>query len=153
MLTKNQIVTLLRFTADLLCSVEPEASSETQPTQIGEPVPTKRLGRPKKDAAAPATQATEVAPAPQEQTAAPVETKADPVPPIKGKTLEELRKLIEPFVKALRVDEVKVILNKYAPKDYGASLENQYPLSALAEHPERHAAFVKGIEALPSADL
>lgn len=146
MLTKTQLIALLRYAADLLTSVEPEAPAEVQPV-LGEAPAAKPKGRPRKVQEAPAT---EVAPATQTTTAAPAEPEpAKPTEQPKGaKTLDELKALIAPLVKAARGGEVKALLNKHAPADYNASESNPYTLSLLSERPEVHEAFVQDIEML-----
>lgn len=149
MLTKTQLIALLRYAADLLTSVEPEAPAEVQPV-LGEAPTAKRQGRPRKVQDAPAPATTE-APATQTTTAAPAEPEpaAKPAePPKGGKTLDELKALIAPLVKAARGSEVKALLNKHAPADYNASEANPYTLSLLSERPEVHEAFVQDIEML-----
>lgn len=92
-------------------------STDDAPAQDEAPAPAKRRGRPPGGAA-------------------PAETKPEPEAEQKvGKTLEELRALIEPLVKGGQGDEVKKVIAKYAPK-----------LSEI--DPKDHAAFSKDIEAL-----
>lgn len=147
MLTKTQLAAIFHFIGDVLCSVEPTPaeSPETASDPNGGASATtpKRQGRPRKVQDAPAT--TE-APATQTTTTAPAEP--EPAKPKGGKTLDELKALIAPLVKAARGGEVKALLNKHAPADYNASESNPYTLSLLSERPEVHEAFVQDIEML-----
>lgn len=151
MLTKTQLAAIFHFIGDVLCSVEPtpaESPETASDPNGGAPATTpKRQGRPRKVQDAPAT---EVAPVTQTTTAAPAEPEpAKPAePPKGGKTLDELKALIAPLVKAARGGEVKALLNKHAPADYNASESNPYTLSLLSERPEVHEAFVQDIEML-----
>ncbi len=139
MLTRKELAATLQYIAELLfTNSEPGVVHPVEePT-----AETKRLGRPRKGAAVPTveTPATEVASAPQEHTA-----EAKPVAPaVKGKTLEELKALIQPLIKAARGTEVKKVINDHAPEGHSGD----YTLSALSEHPEKHDSFVSAIEML-----
>lgn len=130
MLNKTQLASIFRFIADVLTSTETPAVAEPA-TGEAAPAP-KRKGRP-----------------PGSTNAAPpvVETPAEPEKPKLpegAKTLDELRALIKPLILATRGEEVKAVLNKFAPKDHSGD----YTLSLLSERPETHAEFVKEIEAL-----
>lgn len=96
----------------------PTADAEPAPEETQ--APTKRRGRPPGSAAPAETKAE-----------APAEEEKKPA----GKTIEELRSLIEPLVKDGQGDDVKKVIAKYAPK-----------LSEI--DPKDHAAFLKDIEAL-----
>lgn len=151
MINSTQLAAILRFIADTI-TVPEYRIAENQPGEnpnavppVTEPAPAKRKGRPPGSTNA-ASPATEPVTPPAEPV---VEEAAKPtVPPINGKTLEELRTLINPLIEKSRGLEVKKVLNKYAPPEFGASEENFYPLSQIAEHPEHHASFQKEIEAL-----
>ncbi len=138
MLTRTELAQLLHFAADLLTAGPAAAETETAATEA------KRPGRPRKGAAAVPTvetPATEAASAPQEHTA---EAKPKSDPAVKGKTLEELKALIQPLIKAARGVEVKKVINDHAPEGHSGD----YTLSALSEHPEKHDSFVSAIEML-----
>lgn len=137
MLTRTELAQLLHFAADLLKGAAAESPETASDPNGGGPAPTKRRGRPAKTEETPAT---EVASAPQEHTA-----EAKPVAPaVKGKTLEELKALIQPLIKAARGVEVKKVINDHAPEGHSGD----YTLSALSEHPEKHDSFVSAIEML-----
>lgn len=99
----------------------PTPAADDTPAQEEVTTPAKRRGRP------PGTSAPVVDVKPEPET----EVEKKPV----GKTIEELRALIEPLVKSGQGDDVKKVIAKYAPK--------------LGEiEPKDHAAFAKDIEAL-----
>lgn len=100
----------------------PSSTSEAEPPQEEATAPTRRRGRPPGSTTAPAE--TKPEPAAEPEAEKPV-----------GKTLDELRALIEPLVKSGQGDEVKKVISKYAPK-----------LSEIEA--KDHAAFAKDIEAL-----
>lgn len=105
----------------------PEPSTDEAPQQEETPAPTtRRRGRP-----------AAVAPAATEEATPEEEAPAKPAAPAKetGKTLDELRALIEPLVKAGQGDDVKKVITKYAAK-----------LSEIEA--KDHNAFQKDIEAL-----
>ncbi len=81
----------------------------------------KRRGRPAAEKPAAET------PAPETPT---------PTPPVVGKTIDELRALYRPIVEEGRGDEVKAIMKKHGANS----------VAELA--PEKHADFIKDIEAL-----
>lgn len=134
MLNKTQLASIFRFIADVLTSNEPPAVAEPAPGEAV-PAPTKRKGRPpgSTNAAPPVTE-TPAEPAAPEPSAKPEGSK----------TLDELRALIKPLILAKRGEEVKAVLNKFAPKDHSGD----YTLSLLSERPETHAAFCAEIEGL-----
>jgi len=138
------LASLLRGFADVL-----EAHGEATPNApipAGEPTsPAPKRGRPRKAAEPEAPPANNTTGAETTQPpAAPEPPKPEPVPAIKGKTIEELRKMFEPLIKANRNAKMQEVLNKYKPADW----PGQYTTSALADHPEHHAAFEKDIQTL-----
>ncbi len=150
MLNKTQLAQAFRFISDLLLQdVREEANAipalaPNTGTAEATPPATKRPGRPRK---------TEQAiNEPQQALPAEPETKVEPAPapePEKpkvtgGKTLDELRALINPLVLKARGPEVKAVLNKYAPEGHSGD----YTLALLSERPDTHAAFAADIEAL-----
>lgn len=151
MLTKNQVVKICKA---VLFVLENDQEAESQPEKgqgptVGAPAasnePPKPRGRSRKAAEPEAPPANNTTGAETTQPpAAPEPPKPEPVPAIKGKTIEELRKMFEPLVKANRGAEVQEVLNKYKPADW----PGQYTTSALADHPEHHAAFEKDIQTL-----
>lgn len=105
---------------DNSCGNAAALSADDAPVQEETPAPAKRRGRPP-GTTAPAEAKAE-APAEEEKK-------------VVGKTIEELRSLIEPLVKGGQGDDVKKVIAKYAPK--------------LGEiDPKDHGAFQKDIEAL-----
>lgn len=136
MLNKLEIAIVLEQIAFLLRGQPVLPPGETVLTASETPAPApKRKGRP--------PGSTNAAPPVTETPAEP----ATPEPPSKlegSKTLDELRSLIKPLILATRGEEVKAVLNKFAPKDHSGD----YTLSLLSERHDTHADFVKEIEAL-----
>jgi len=143
MLTKKQLSNIFYFLANTFAEEAPEQEAATPPA--------KRPGRPPKAAAAP-VQTEGVNP----NTRGPIENPGptasdpelskptDPVPPIKGKSIEELQALIQPLIAKRRGPEVKAVINKFKPEGH----EGDYLLSLIAQRPETHDAFVAEIETL-----
>jgi len=148
MLNKTQLATLFRFAADLLLQDEANALPALLPntgTAENNP-PVKPRGRPRKTEQAalpPEDQQQQNEPPAQVEPPAPVPEPEKPKV-TGGKTLDELRALINPLVLKARGPEVKAVLNKYAPEGHSGD----YTLALLSERPDTHAAFAADIEAL-----
>lgn len=174
MITKTQLADILQFIADSLRapdgatiavhSIVPEGTT----TSTNAP-PVKTPGRPRKTKETTPEANANNSPEPEQQASSPatpeipgqtaptlVEKPVESAPVEGAMTREQLVALIDPVVKGeegVRPPQglkVKETLNKYAPKDFNASMENQYTLNHLVDHPEHHAAFKKDILALIS---
>jgi len=141
MLTRTELAQLLHFAVDLLKGAPTESPETASDPNGGGPAPTKRRGRP---AGSTAAAAVTVEPTPPGNTAQQPDNSTTIAPTVKGKTLEELKALIQPLIKAARGVEVKKVINDHAPEGHSGD----YTLSALSEHPEKHDSFVSAIEML-----
>lgn len=151
MLNKTTIAQLLNIAAEAFSKAACLITSEVQ----GAPSTSDNLSGSTEAQVVAATKPRRGRPPGSTNAALPVtETPAEPEPhptkpeppakPEGSKTLDELRALIKPLILATRGEEVKAVLNKFAPKDHSGD----YTLSLLSERPETHAEFVKEIEAL-----
>jgi len=142
MLNKTQLAALFRFAADLLSEGD-TVPAITTGTAENNPPATKSRGRPRKTEQA-VNEPQQALPAePEAKVEQPAPTPESEKPKA-GKTLDELRALINPLVLKARGPEVKTVLNKYAPEGHSGD----YTLALLAERPDTHAAFAADIEAL-----
>lgn len=129
-MNKNQLLAFAAFITSLANDGECSTTTETAPA--GDPPTTKRRGRPLGTATLP--------PADPVTPAEPEKTEDKPAGQTGGavagsKTIDDMRALIEPLIKAARGGEVKPIILKYAP--------------TLAQMDAKdYPAFEKGIEAL-----
>jgi hypothetical protein len=137
--TRNSIASFLSAAGSLLSALASEFDSTEPADNTPAPAPTPKP-RAKKETGTPA--AADPSPAASEAATTAASKQVDPAAPepaeetsAGGKTYEELRALIEPFVKDGKGPEVKKIIAKY-----GTDLK-----SMEAKH---HAAFEKDISAL-----